>query len=273
MDMRPFGRTGLRLSVLGFGCGAVGGLMVRGAPADQERAIARAIDAGVNYFDTAWQYGEGELEKNLGRILQALKPADAIVGTKVRLQPDELGRIGDAIVQSLEASLRRLRLERVDILHLHNGDHHERRRQGLQRRAGARRSGAGDGAAAPRRQAALPRPDRRRRHGRAPSGDRCRRLRQRADRLQHAQSVGRGRAAGELSGAGLRPAARSHHDGRDRRHRHPRARRRGAVRLGRAPSGREPAARADRIGHELRRRRGARPPADAAGRRRDLPRT
>jgi L-galactose dehydrogenase/L-glyceraldehyde 3-phosphate reductase len=121
MEMRLFGRTGMRLSVLGFGCGAVGGLMVRGAAADQERAIARAIDAGVNYFDTAWQYGEGESEKNLGRILQTLKPADVVVGTKVRLQAAELGRIGDAIVQSLEASLGRLRRERVDILHLHNG--------------------------------------------------------------------------------------------------------------------------------------------------------
>ena len=121
MDMRPFGRTGLRLSVLGFGCGAVGGLMVRGAPADQERAIARAIEAGVNYFDTAWQYGEGESEKNLGRILQTLKPANAVVGTKVRLPPEDFGRIGDAIAQSLEGSLKRLRLERVDILHLHNG--------------------------------------------------------------------------------------------------------------------------------------------------------
>jgi aryl-alcohol dehydrogenase-like predicted oxidoreductase len=120
MDRRPFGRTGLRLSVLGFGCGAVGGLMVRGAPADQERAIARALDAGVNYFDTAWQYGEGESEKNLGRILQTLKPKDAVVGTKVRLAPDELGRIGEAIGQSLEASLKRLRRERVDIFHLHN---------------------------------------------------------------------------------------------------------------------------------------------------------
>jgi aryl-alcohol dehydrogenase-like predicted oxidoreductase len=121
MQMRPFGRTGLRLSVLGFGCGAVGGLMVRGTAADQERAIARAIDAGVNYFDTAWQYGEGESEKNLGRILQALKPADVVVGTKVRLQPGDMGRIGAAIGQSLDASLARLRLERVDIFHLHNG--------------------------------------------------------------------------------------------------------------------------------------------------------
>jgi aryl-alcohol dehydrogenase-like predicted oxidoreductase len=44
MEMRVFGRTNMRLSLLGFGCGAVGGLMVRGDPRDQERAIARAID-------------------------------------------------------------------------------------------------------------------------------------------------------------------------------------------------------------------------------------
>ena len=74
MELRTFGRTGLQLSILGFGCGAVGGLMVRGAPADQERAVAQAIDAGVNYFDTAAMYGNGESEKNLGRILNKLKP-------------------------------------------------------------------------------------------------------------------------------------------------------------------------------------------------------
>src|SRR5262245_14180221 len=85
METRVFGRTGVRLSVLGFGCGAVGGLMVRGDPADQEHTIARAIAAGVNYFDTAVQYGNGESEKNLGRVLQRLKPESVIVGTKVRL--------------------------------------------------------------------------------------------------------------------------------------------------------------------------------------------
>ena len=51
MQLRVFGRTGMQLSVLGFGCGAVGGLMVRGDPADQERTVARAIAAGVNYFE------------------------------------------------------------------------------------------------------------------------------------------------------------------------------------------------------------------------------
>jgi aryl-alcohol dehydrogenase-like predicted oxidoreductase len=110
----------MQLSVLGFGCGAVGGLMVRGDAADQERTIARAIAAGVNYFDTAVLYGDGESEKNLGRVLQKLKPADVVVSTKVRLSAGETGRIADAVRLSLEGSLARLRLDRVDILHLHN---------------------------------------------------------------------------------------------------------------------------------------------------------
>ena len=120
MQMRVFGRTGMQLSVLGFGCGAVGGLMVRGGAADQERTIARAIAAGVNYFDTAVLYGNGESENNLGRVLQKLKPTGVVVGTKVRVPPGEFGRIADAVTMSLEGSLARLRLERVDILHLHN---------------------------------------------------------------------------------------------------------------------------------------------------------
>src|SRR3984885_8809113 len=120
MEMRVFGGTGMRLSVLGFGCGAVGGLMVRVDPIDQERTIARAIAVGVNYFDTAVQYGNGESEKNLGRVLQSLKPANVVVGTKVRLPSADFGRIADAVVKSLEGSLARLRRDRVDILHLHN---------------------------------------------------------------------------------------------------------------------------------------------------------
>jgi L-galactose dehydrogenase/L-glyceraldehyde 3-phosphate reductase len=119
MQLRTFGRTGLKLSVLGFGCGAVGGLMVRGDHADQERTVAKALAAGVNYFDTAVQYGDGESEKNLGRILQTLKPANAVVGTKVRIPPGAHDRIA-TITLSLEASLKRLRLDHVDIFHLHN---------------------------------------------------------------------------------------------------------------------------------------------------------
>ena len=49
MEKRRFGRTGLDLSLLGFGCGAVGGLMIKGEAADQERAVRRALELGINY--------------------------------------------------------------------------------------------------------------------------------------------------------------------------------------------------------------------------------
>jgi aryl-alcohol dehydrogenase-like predicted oxidoreductase len=119
MEMRTFGRTGLRVSILGFGCGAVGGLMVRGTPQDQERAVARALEAGVNYFDTAAMYGNGESEKNLGRVLAKLKP-NVVVGTKVRIRSADFARIGAAVAESLDASLQRMGRGQVDIFHLHN---------------------------------------------------------------------------------------------------------------------------------------------------------
>ncbi|HEX3536780.1 MAG TPA: aldo/keto reductase [Stellaceae bacterium] len=119
MEKRRLGRTGLQVSLLGFGCGAVGGLMVKGAAADQERAVARALELGVNYFDTASMYGNGESEKNLGRVWKALK-RNAYVGTKVRLPPTERGKIGAAIAASLDASLARLQMERVDLFQFHN---------------------------------------------------------------------------------------------------------------------------------------------------------
>jgi aryl-alcohol dehydrogenase-like predicted oxidoreductase len=119
MLQRRLGRTGLVLPVLGFGCGAVGGLMVKGEAAEQQRAIGIARDAGITYFDTAADYGAGVSEINLGRALKALafRP---LVGTKVRLAVSEPGAIGAAVAASLEASLARLGLEQVDLFQLHN---------------------------------------------------------------------------------------------------------------------------------------------------------
>lgn len=119
MEQRDFGRTGMRLGVFGFGCGAVGGLMVRGDAADQERTIARALEAGINYFDTAVQYGNGASETNLGRVWAKLKPK-AHVGTKIRFTQAERGDIAGAARRSLDASLARLGMDHVDIFHLHN---------------------------------------------------------------------------------------------------------------------------------------------------------
>jgi aryl-alcohol dehydrogenase-like predicted oxidoreductase len=118
METRTLGRTGLNVSVLSFGCGAVGGLMVKGAAADQERAVARAMEFGINYFDTAPMYGNGESERNLGRVLKNLNRPKVIVGTKVWLEG--AGDIGKFIADSLEASLQRLGLEVADLYQLHN---------------------------------------------------------------------------------------------------------------------------------------------------------
>jgi len=119
MQVRELGRTGLNVSALGFGCGAVGGLMVVGDAGEQRRAVARALEAGITYFDTAALYGNGRSEENLGRVLRELDAWDrVVVGTKTRVDTTDQPR--QVIRQSLEASLRRLGHDSVDVFHYHN---------------------------------------------------------------------------------------------------------------------------------------------------------
>jgi L-galactose dehydrogenase/L-glyceraldehyde 3-phosphate reductase len=119
MEYRTLGRTGLKVSALAFGCGDVGGLMVRGEPADRERAIARAVELGINYLDTAPSYGSGESEKNLGAVLRALRPP-VIVGTKCRLSAADMADVPGALARSVENSLALLGRGQLDLFHLHN---------------------------------------------------------------------------------------------------------------------------------------------------------
>ena len=119
MEYRELGRTGLKVSALGFGCGNVGGLLIRGTPAERERAVARGIELGINYFDTAPIYGDGQSETNLGQAIRALK-ARVLVGTKVRLPAVSPAELPAAVTRGLEESLGRLGMERVDLLQLHN---------------------------------------------------------------------------------------------------------------------------------------------------------
>ena len=121
IETRAFGSGDIRVSQLGFGCGAVGGLLVRGSAGDQQYAVARAIDMGINYFDTAVQYGDGASERHLGGILEKLQAQNVLIGTKVRLRAAEFGSIAAAVTTSLDGSLRRLKRDHVDIFHLHNG--------------------------------------------------------------------------------------------------------------------------------------------------------
>lgn len=119
LERRVFGRTGLPIAALGFGCGAVGGLIIRGTPPERERAVARALELGINYFDTAALYGDGQSEINLGQTLKALG-VSPYVGTKFRIMPEDLGDVRGAVRRSLEASLQRLGRDSVDLLQCHN---------------------------------------------------------------------------------------------------------------------------------------------------------
>lgn len=119
MEYRQLGRTDLRVSEVGFGCGSVGGLMVRGDRDEMKRAVALAIDAGINYFDTARLYGNGQSETNLGQVLRELS-ADVVVGTKVKLEAPDMHDIENAVVEHVEGSLKRLGRESVDVVSLHH---------------------------------------------------------------------------------------------------------------------------------------------------------
>ena len=119
MKYRKLGKTGIRVSEIGFGCGNVGGLIIRGSPKEQLEAVQYALDLGVNYFDTAPSYGDGRSESNLGKVLSHLEP-NIILASKVGLSLEQLNDIPSEVEKSVEASLTRLQRDHVDILQLHS---------------------------------------------------------------------------------------------------------------------------------------------------------
>ena len=121
MNTRRFGRTGIEISELTLGAGFVGGLLIH-ATDDEKRACIRAcLEAGVNWIDTAAAYGDGASEKALNWLLSELPAAERpYLSTKFRLDTARRGNFGDQVRASLEASLARLGLDRVDLLTLHN---------------------------------------------------------------------------------------------------------------------------------------------------------
>jgi aryl-alcohol dehydrogenase-like predicted oxidoreductase len=119
MHYRPLGSTGLHVSEIGFGTGDNAGLMVRGSEREQHAVVARALELGINYFDTSPDYGKGLAEINLGKTFRALR-ADAIVCTKVEIMPEHLDDIAGRIARSLDESLDRLQMDAVDLLMIHN---------------------------------------------------------------------------------------------------------------------------------------------------------
>ena len=138
-------RDGLALTELGLGAAQFGNLYRETIEAEAESAVRAAWAAGIRYFDTAPHYGLGLSERRLGRFLAEYPRDDFVISTKVgRLLVPSPGNLGrdtegfdvpattsrlwdfsrDGVLRSLEESLGRLGLDRVDILYLHDPDKH-----------------------------------------------------------------------------------------------------------------------------------------------------
>src|SRR5471032_2534995 len=108
MRMNVLGKTGLAVSEVGFGSGDNAGLLVQGDRQTQTAAVYRALEGGINYFDTSPDYGKGLAEHNLGVILRDLGCIDRVVlTTKVELYPNHLGHLAEAIEAGIDGSLGR----------------------------------------------------------------------------------------------------------------------------------------------------------------------
>jgi aryl-alcohol dehydrogenase-like predicted oxidoreductase len=119
MEYTTLGRTGLQVSRVGFGGGGIGQVWGPSTEEESMRAVHRALDLGINFFDVAPSYGNGKAEEVLGVALRGRRDR-VVVATKVRLRVEEMDDVPGAVQRSVEASLRRLRTDAVDVLHVHN---------------------------------------------------------------------------------------------------------------------------------------------------------
>jgi len=144
MELSRVGTTDLEVTRLGLGTAPLGGLYSPVSDADAFATMQQAWDAGIRFFDTAPQYGNGLSERRLGAFLRS-KPRDAfVIATKVgrllRVPAKDQGEDAyykgtpperpvfdfsyDGVMRSFEESLARLALDRIDILHIHDPDNH-----------------------------------------------------------------------------------------------------------------------------------------------------
>jgi L-glyceraldehyde 3-phosphate reductase len=119
MKYRRFGRTGLEVSELAFGGGRSGGILIDADDETRRLAIRHALDLGINWFDTAPQYGQGKSEQALGWLLKEVDETPYL-STKVKINTDEGDDIAGQVERSITESLKRLGRDQVDLLQLHS---------------------------------------------------------------------------------------------------------------------------------------------------------
>ena len=119
MVYTTLGRTGLKVSVAGLGCGGPSRLGMRGDPQSADRAVAlvkQAFDLGVNFFDTAQSYGT---EQILGKAIAGVPRDRLVISTKKTLPGADLANPAAEVIKGLEQSLKLIGTDYIDVYHLH----------------------------------------------------------------------------------------------------------------------------------------------------------
>jgi len=119
MKYRKFGRTGIDVSEVILGGGNVGGILIDPDDATKRAAVRRVLDAGVNWIDTAAQYGNGKSEQALAWLLPECAEQPH-VSTKIAVDAQSDVPLADQVEQRFAEGLARLRRDSVDVLQLHN---------------------------------------------------------------------------------------------------------------------------------------------------------
>jgi aryl-alcohol dehydrogenase-like predicted oxidoreductase len=120
MRLRKLGDTGLEISEIIFGGGAVGGILIDADDNTRRRAIRMALDAGINWIDTAASYGSGASETAIGWLMKELPESDRpYISTKTAFDRTVGDYVGQA-ERALTASLERLQMDSVDLYQVHN---------------------------------------------------------------------------------------------------------------------------------------------------------
>lgn len=134
LEKRVLGRTAIRVTRLGLGGSALGGMYGDIPPEQAHAVVHKALELGISFFDTAPYYGGGKSEQRLGEALADVPRGDYVLATKVGRLPDPSGErqegfifermifdySRDGVKRSFEGSLERLGVDYVDIVHIHD---------------------------------------------------------------------------------------------------------------------------------------------------------
>lgn len=122
MFYRMLGSTGMRVSVIGFGAWAIGGSWGNVNDQDSYAALNRAVDLGINFFDTADVYGNGHSETLLGRLRRERASENIYIATKIGRRLDSHvaeGYTPENLIAFVDQSLKNLGMEQLDLVQLH----------------------------------------------------------------------------------------------------------------------------------------------------------